>query len=100
MTLLTLRPSVLLAAFPLVSFLFAAQSQDQDNDVPPIRVSVNLVQVEARVTDSKGVLITDLRPQDFEVLVDGVPQRLTSATYRRTGSMEVDISPLFRLYPL
>jgi VWFA-related protein len=46
-----------------------------------IRVSVNLVQVDAAVTDSKGRPVTDLKPGDFEVLQDGKPQTITNFSY-------------------
>src|SRR6185436_4514852 len=43
-----------------------------------IRINVNLVQVDAIVTDSKGKPVTDLRAEDFEVLQDGKPQAITN----------------------
>ena len=48
---------------------------------PVIRVSVNLVQIDAVVTDSKGRHIAGLGPDDFEVLEDGKPQRITHLSY-------------------
>lgn len=44
---------------------------------PSFHVSVNLVQVDAVVTDSKGKHITDLRPDDFELTDDGKLQKIT-----------------------
>jgi VWFA-related protein len=46
-----------------------------------IRVTVNLVQVDATVTDSKGRHAADLKPQDFEIFEDGKPQRITQFSY-------------------
>src|SRR5216117_2970875 len=43
---------------------------------PNIRVVVNMVQLNVAVTDSKGNYITGLRPQDFEVTEDGIPEKL------------------------
>jgi VWFA-related protein len=48
---------------------------------PSFRVSVNLVQVDAVVTDSKGHHVTDLRAEDFEVIEDGRPQKITNFSY-------------------
>lgn len=43
-----------------------------------IRINVNLVQVDAVVTDSKGNAVTDLTVDDFELLQDGEPQDITA----------------------
>ena len=55
---------------------FSAQQQGPGGAV--IRINVNLVQVDAVVTDSKGKPVTDLKAEDFEVLQDGKPQTITS----------------------
>ena len=47
----------------------------------PLRVTVNLVQVDATVTDAKGNPVPDLQPGDFRVLLDGKPQQLKSSDY-------------------
>lgn len=39
-----------------------------------LRVSADLVQTGVSVTDRKGRFVTDLKPADFELLVDGRPQ--------------------------
>ena len=41
---------------------------------PSFRITANLVQVEATVTDSHGKLVHGLTQSDFEVLLDGKPQ--------------------------
>ena len=46
-----------------------------------IRVSVNLVEVDALVTDSKGRHVADLKPEDFTILEDGNPQKITQFAY-------------------
>jgi len=62
------------------------------NPVPPsrpaaappntvIRIDVNLVQVDAVVTDSRGRRVTDLPASAFELLQDGQPQTITNFTY-------------------
>ena len=60
---------------------------------PTIRVTVDLVQVDAVVTDSTGRHVADLNPQDFQVFEDGRPQKITYFSYvsgsgasRRRGS--------------
>jgi VWFA-related protein len=46
-----------------------------------VRITTNLVQVDAVVTDKSGKQVTDLRPEDFEVLEDGKPQKITNFSY-------------------
>lgn len=46
-----------------------------------IRITVNLVQVDAVVTDSKGRQVPGLEAKDFEVLQDGKPQKITHCSY-------------------
>lgn len=43
----------------------------------PIRVDVQLVNLSFTVRDSRGVLVTDLGRNDFEVFEDGVPQKIS-----------------------
>ena len=43
-----------------------------------LRVHVNLVQLNVAVTDSKGNYITGLRPEDFVIMEDKVPQKLNT----------------------
>jgi len=43
----------------------------------PIRVDVSLVNVGFSVRDERGVLVTDLKQDDFEILEDGVPQHIS-----------------------
>jgi Ca-activated chloride channel homolog len=45
---------------------------------PHIRVVVDLVQLNVAVTDKKGNYITGLRPQDFAIIEDGIPQKLAT----------------------
>jgi Ca-activated chloride channel family protein len=42
----------------------------------PIRVDVSLVNVGFSVRDERGLLVTSLNQNDFEILEDGVPQRI------------------------
>src|SRR5438093_130155 len=46
-----------------------------------VRVTTNLVQVDVVVTDKSGKQVTDLRPEDFEILEDGHPQKITHFSY-------------------
>ncbi|HEX8852678.1 MAG TPA: VWA domain-containing protein [Pyrinomonadaceae bacterium] len=46
-----------------------------------VRITSNLVQVDATVRDKDGRPVTDLRVEDFEVLEDGRPQQITNLSY-------------------
>lgn len=55
------------------------QQQPDSDDV--VRITANLVQVDAVVTDSKGRLVTDLRPEEIEIREDGRPQKITNFSF-------------------
>ncbi|HVQ36034.1 MAG TPA: VWA domain-containing protein [Pyrinomonadaceae bacterium] len=71
----------------LVSLTFStlvplqAQQPTQPAADEVVRISTNLVQLDAVVTDKDGNPKKDLTAADFEVLQDGKPQKLVSATY-------------------
>lgn len=46
-----------------------------------IRVSVDLVQVDATVTDAGGLHGVDLKPADLEALEDGKPRKIIHLSY-------------------
>jgi VWFA-related protein len=50
-----------------------------DEDV--VRITTNLVQVDSVITDSKGKPVTDLRPDEVQILEDGKPQQITNFSY-------------------
>jgi VWFA-related protein len=56
------------------------QQQTRSEDAV-IRINVNLVQVDAVVTDSKGRAVTDLTKDDFEVFQDKRPQTITAFNF-------------------
>src|SRR5882724_3686919 len=72
-----------LSLLVLIAFLLAAipiHSQDKkpnksdDDDV--IKVTSNLVSLDVIVKDKKGKAVTDLKPEDFTVSENGVPQKI------------------------
>ncbi len=52
----------------------------EPQQAPPVtfRVEVNYVEVDATVTDEQGNVVTNLTSNDFEVLEDGKPQKITA----------------------
>src|ERR1035437_4351438 len=53
-----------------------------------LRVTVDLVQVDATVTDAQGNPVPDLNAGDFRVLLDGKPQALKYCIYITLGEPE------------
>ncbi|MET0648207.1 MAG: VWA domain-containing protein [Pyrinomonadaceae bacterium] len=53
---------------------------DHDED-DVVRITSNLVQIDAVVTDKKGRQVTDLRADEFEIVVDKKPQQITNFSY-------------------
>ena len=56
----------------------AESPQDEDEVV---RITSNLIQIDAVVLDSEGRQVTDLTAEDFELSEDGRPQTITNLTY-------------------
>jgi Ca-activated chloride channel family protein len=64
--------------FPLLLFLLLAPSYAQSQQpAPPIRVTVNRVNVGVTVTDTTGHFIEGLRREDFQLFDNGIEQPIT-----------------------
>lgn len=50
-----------------------------DDDV--VRITTNLVQVDPVITDKNDKQVTDLRPDEVQILEDGKPQKITNFSY-------------------
>ncbi len=75
-------------ALPIFAFIFlswtAAFSQvvkptPPDDDV--VKISTSLIQIDVSVTDSKGKVITDLRPDEIEIYENGEKQKITNFSF-------------------
>src|SRR5580765_7758590 len=66
--------------FFLFSFLplFAHRTSAQVAVDQKIHIVVDLVQLNVAVTDKKGNYVTGLRPEDFEIAEDRIPQKLAT----------------------
>jgi VWFA-related protein len=61
-----------------------------DDEKEIIRISSELVLTDALVLDKDGKQVTDLTAEDFEVLQDGKPQKITSFGYYTAGKTTAD----------
>src|SRR5436853_3448758 len=99
---LLVTAAVFLGAIPIQS-QDKKQTKTSANDDDVIKVTSNLVSLDVIVKDKKGKAITDLKPEDFTVFENGVPQKIqffdstlssgpeaqpTTATTTATGSTE------------
>jgi VWFA-related protein len=50
-------------------------------DIDVVRITTNLVQVDAVVTDKSGKVVTDLKPEEVQIFEDGKPQKITHFSY-------------------
>ncbi len=68
---------------------------------PPVtfRVEVDYVEVDALVADAQGNLVSDLRAEEFEVLEDGRPQKVTAFSLVNIP-IERAVRPLFATRPV
>ena len=71
------KNSLLILGCFLVMTFGAAVCAPQENE-PDIHVTVDMVQLNVAVTDSKGNYITGLRPEDFVITEDGIQQKMAT----------------------
>jgi len=64
--------------FSCFAVWLTAQDRPQEPGGNVIRVVVSMVQLNVAVTDEKGNYVTTLRPSDFEVQEDGIPQKVAT----------------------
>jgi VWFA-related protein len=67
----------------------------EDADENVVRITSNLVQFDAVVYDKNDRQVTDLRPEEFEIVVGGKRQEITNFSYVSTvsGRAEVRAAP-------
>ncbi len=82
LTLVILLSFLTLAQQPAItSDQKTSQQPTQPSDDVVVRITTNLVQVDAVVTDKNGKPVTDLRPEDVEIYEDGKPQKITHFSF-------------------
>jgi VWFA-related protein len=85
-------PKKFFFAFALCLLTAISVFAQQPNQTAPVdeddvvKITTQLVQLDAIVTDDKGNQVTDLTADDFEILQDGKPQKITNFSYTNTVS--------------
>ena len=80
--------------FALVSFAASAQDKKKVQEPVPsqtpdvLRIDTRLVQTDVMVFDKKGKFVDGLRPEQFELLVEGKRQQISFFESVRTGSQK------------
>src|SRR5438105_3597085 len=57
------------------------QQPQKAEDAEVVRITTNLVQVDAVVTDKSGKVVTDLKPEEIQIFEDGKQKKVTHFTY-------------------
>jgi VWFA-related protein len=99
-TMSTRHPTRIRSLLRLIALLLlASPGQAQESEAPPSdeaffeRVAVNIVNVEAYVTDKDGNPVPDLTAADFEVLEDGRPVEVVNFYRVADGRAEISAPP-------
>ncbi len=66
------------SVFVLLCLCSAATGSNGERDDSSVRVVVNMVQLNVAVTDKNGDYITGLKPEDFIITEDGIPEKLAT----------------------
>lgn len=82
----------------LILLMAAVPRPSAQDETSRFRVNVVLVQLNVAVTDSKGNYISDLRPEDFAITEDNIPEKLATfeegeETARQLGALAPTAKP-------
>ena len=72
------RSLLLICLLLTLTFAFQPTSSPAQEHQPDIHVIVNMVQLNVAVTDDKGNYISGLRPEDFLISEDGLPEKIAT----------------------
>ncbi len=88
---MTRRWFVICGMMGVLAFSPNLGSQEGQSNKPVVHVDVNLVLLNVAVTDNKGHYVTGLRPSDFAVFEDNLPQKL--ATFGEGDAPQQPVDP-------
>ena len=58
-----------------------------------MRITTNLVQVDAVITDDHGKLVTDLKPEEVQIFEDGRKQKINNFTFNLSETPPIPRTP-------
>jgi VWFA-related protein len=77
-------------------FIFLVVALAVAQDRPTFRIKVDLVVLSFTITDNKGHYVNGLKPSDFRILEDGIPQKLTTFSEGNKPPVEVSADGTFK----
>jgi VWFA-related protein len=69
------------------------QQPEKPDEDDVVRITTNLVQVDAVVTDKNGKIVTDLKADEVQISEDGRQQKITNFSYVTTATTEAATPP-------
>ena len=88
-----------LGATLFVSTQLLSHAQSPAPDPPRFKVGVDIVRIDAVVTDRDGNIVTDLTADDFEIRQDGEVQPITLAQYVAIENRRTPAAPAAKAAP-
>jgi VWFA-related protein len=70
------------AAFTQATVPAPTPTPDDDRDV--VKITTNLIQIDVTVVDSRGHLVTDLKPEEIEIYENDEKQKITNFSFINT----------------
>ena len=78
---------LLLAIFTTANLAASAQTRPSASPTPPrpeddvVKITTSLIQVDVTITDGKGRIISDIKPDEVEIYENGKKQKVTNFSY-------------------
>jgi len=72
-----------------LSFILLVVALAAAQDRPIFRVKVDMVVLSFTITDNKGKYVNGLKPSDFKILEDGIPQKLSTFSEGNKPPVEI-----------
>jgi VWFA-related protein len=91
-TLMTVGQQPVLQPAPQRVQVQPSQKPSRNDEDDVVRITTNLVQVDAVITDKNGKPVTDLRADEVEILENGKPQNLTNFSFVALESVPASVA--------
>ncbi len=90
-----LSSAIFFAVFFLPTFSIDAQTPTRTpSDDGVLKISTTLIQADVTVTDKDGKVVTDLKPEDFEIYENGKKQEITNFSFVSVDSKSAPTAPI------
>ncbi|MBA3633590.1 MAG: VWA domain-containing protein [Acidobacteria bacterium] len=82
------------AVFFLATFSVHAQTPTGTPPDDVLKISTTLIQADVTVTDKDGKVVTDLKPEDFEIYENGKKQEITNFSFVSVDTKSAPTAPV------